>query len=419
MPAATDFCYGRYMRWRNSSLWAAVSIALASLAPAAQAALLASDSFIYSPGPLAGQNGGAGWSSAWLTGQSTVFTIQASSLTAGIGSAGGALFYDGSHAVSGTGARILRQLDLGAASAAAQAGVVEASQTRFGGIQPALGTPGTTVWFGVVINGGTAGNGLAGAQYLAQLHFYDGATTTGAGLALGDNNKDGEAIAIGRGAANTVWNFERTCAHDNCPGGSGSSTSYLSTVTFGSTTHWLVMRFDFASAATTNITTWLDPAAGNVIPTDISALTISTHQIVAVAGLHFNWVELGGQTSQFSFDELRFATTFAELSSNTTVAVLSTAGARETLRLAAGPSPFRDTSTLQFNLPFATRVDIRVIDVAGNVVRTLQGTHLAAGEHTLQWDGRNDRGGPVDAGVYLICLRSPAGERTVKVLRLL
>jgi hypothetical protein len=406
------------MRRRNSSqLWAAIWIAAASLAPAAQAALLVSDGFIYSPGSLAGQNGGTGWSTAWLTGQPAVFTIQASSLTGGIGSAGGALFYDGSHAVSGTGARILRQIDVGATSAAAQAGVVEATQTRFGGIQPAIGTPGTTVWFGVVVNGGTAGNGLAGTQYLAQLHFYDGATTTGPALALGDNNKDGEAIAIGRGNANTAWNFERTCAHDNCPGGSGSPTSYVSTVTFGSTTHWLVMRFDFASAAITNITTWLDPAAGNVIPSDISALTISARQVVPVAGLHFNWVELGGQTSQFSFDEVRFATTFGELSSNTTVAVPSTAGARETLRLAAGPSPFRDVSTLQFNLPFAARVDIRVLDVAGNVVRTLQAGDLAAGDHTLQWDGRDDRGGAANPGVYLIRLRSPAGERTVKVLR--
>ncbi len=79
---------------------------------------------------------------------------------------------------------------------------------------------------------------------------------------MGDNIKDGEVIAIGRGNGNTVWNFERTSAHDVCPSGSRLSFGYLSTVPFGNTTRWLVMRFDFVSATTTNVTTWLDPASG-------------------------------------------------------------------------------------------------------------------------------------------------------------
>src|SRR5438067_3279745 len=161
-------------------------VAAALLRPTpAGAGLLASESFGYPQGTLNGQSGGTGWTGAWLTGQPGVFVVQASSLTSGAGGTGGSLFFDGSKAVSGTGARVFRALATDPGSAAWAAGVVESTQTRFGGKQLAFGKPSTTVWFGAAVNGGTAGNGVAGVQYLSQFHFYSGPTTTPAALALG------------------------------------------------------------------------------------------------------------------------------------------------------------------------------------------------------------------------------------------
>src|SRR5262245_16909521 len=72
-------------------------LALALVMPScAGAALLASESFSYAPGALNGQTGGSGWTGAWVTGQATVFVVQASSLTSGAGGTGGSLQFDGS-----------------------------------------------------------------------------------------------------------------------------------------------------------------------------------------------------------------------------------------------------------------------------------------------------------------------------------
>src|SRR5436190_24391224 len=84
----------------------------------AAANVIASESFVYAPGPLNGQNGGSGWASAWMTGQPNVFVVQSNTLGSGIDTQGGSLFHDGSKTNTSTGARIFRQLDLGIGSIA-------------------------------------------------------------------------------------------------------------------------------------------------------------------------------------------------------------------------------------------------------------------------------------------------------------
>jgi hypothetical protein len=382
----------------------------------AHAGLIASESFDGNTGTLAGQSGGSGWNGAWVTGQTAVFQVQAAGLTGGFGSSGGSLLFDGSAAAPGTGARVFRQLDLGPSSPADMAGLVESTMTRYNGTQPALGKPGTTVWLGVVFHGGTAGNGIAGVQYLDQVHLYNGATTSPSALSQGDNNKDGEALAIGRGNGNTAWNYERTCAHDACPNGSMSSSGYVSTVTMDSLTHWVVMRFVFVSSATTQITMWLDPAPGSSDPSDVSALSLGGQQLVSVTALHFSWIELGGQTSRFSFDEIRLATTFIELSYNQALAVPPATA--PSLRIATGPNPVASSTTVWFDLPTPQATDLRVVDVAGRTIRALAAGVFGAGRHAATWDGRDARGAVVPGGVYFVRLSSRDGSRLTSVLRL-
>ena len=50
----------------------------------------------------------------------------------------------------------------------------------------------------------------------------------------------------------------------------------------------------------------------------------------------------------------------------------------------------------------AERVDLRIFDVRGRLVRTLMsGDALRAGITPVRWDGRNERGDPVASGVYI------------------
>jgi len=48
-------------------------------------------------------------------------------------------------------------------------------------------------------------------------------------------------------------------------------------------------------------------------------------------------------------------------------------------------------------------------------VRTLTQGNYRSGEYTQKWDGRNDHGDVVPAGVYFIRLSTPAGEKTQRV----
>jgi len=183
------------------------------------------------------------------------------------------------------------------------------------------------VWLGFLLDGGTAGNGIGGTQYLAQVHLYDGLNLSQ--LAQRDNNKDGETLAIGRGAANFVWNFERTCAHSPC-GSNTNTVNALSTLAMDAQTHWVVLRLDFASSGTvlgagggTQITFWLDPTPGATDPDPSTALTLTgnsqtNQKTVAMPALHFNWVEFGGQQATFALDEMRIAGSFADLSAGAT-----------------------------------------------------------------------------------------------------
>ena len=70
------------------------------------------------------------------------------------------------------------------------------------------------------------------------------------------------------------------------------------------------------------------------------------------------------------------------------------------------PNPFNPMTRIRFELPSAGQTHLVVYDVAGREVRTLVNGDLAAGEHTFSWNGADDAGRQVSAGVYLYHLRS-------------
>jgi len=77
------------------------------------------------------------------------------------------------------------------------------------------------------------------------------------------------------------------------------------------------------------------------------------------------------------------------------------------------PNPFASGTTITFAVPSSmdnSKATLRVYDVTGALVRTLHDGPVSAGHHITTWDGRNESGHQVDAGVYFYDL-SVAMER--------
>ena len=82
------------------------------------------------------------------------------------------------------------------------------------------------------------------------------------------------------------------------------------------------------------------------------------------------------------------------------------------------PNPGRAETVFHLQLPRADHVRVEVLDLAGRrVARPFEGT-LASGAQGVRWDGRDDRGRPLAAGVYFARVSTSEGTQTRKVTRL-
>jgi hypothetical protein len=77
------------------------------------------------------------------------------------------------------------------------------------------------------------------------------------------------------------------------------------------------------------------------------------------------------------------------------------------------PNPFRDRTQINYALPTAGNVSLRVYDATGRIVRTLASGHQKAGSYSVTWDSKDNRGHDVPRGVYFYRLDTP-GFRSVK-----
>jgi hypothetical protein len=82
----------------------------------------------------------------------------------------------------------------------------------------------------------------------------------------------------------------------------------------------------------------------------------------------------------------------------------------------AGRNPARGGALLRCTLAREGRVRVAIHDVAGRAVRTLDEDVRPAGTHDVAWDGRDDAGAPVAAGVYLARLEAGAAFAVARVV---
>lgn len=74
------------------------------------------------------------------------------------------------------------------------------------------------------------------------------------------------------------------------------------------------------------------------------------------------------------------------------------------------PNPFNPTTTIPIALPHAADVAVRVYNILGQEVRTLQAGVLDAGRHFVFWDGKDNHGMPVASGMYITRFTTNVGK---------
>lgn len=105
---------------------------------------------------------------------------------------------------------------------------------------------------------------------------------------------------------------------------------------------------------------------------------------------------------------------FTEVSPNAAVGP----GSVSELMAGSAPNPFRTSTLIRLELPCAQEAEVRIFDVAGRLVRTLADDRFGAGGHDLVWDGTDDKGKPLAAGVYFCRLSAESGSRRSRIVLL-
>ena len=83
------------------------------------------------------------------------------------------------------------------------------------------------------------------------------------------------------------------------------------------------------------------------------------------------------------------------------------------------PNPFNPSTSLRFDVPRQARVHLSIHDMAGRLVRTLlPGEIVEAGSHTFSWNGSDESGRIVSAGVYYALAKTDSWQGTRRMVLL-
>ena len=82
------------------------------------------------------------------------------------------------------------------------------------------------------------------------------------------------------------------------------------------------------------------------------------------------------------------------------------------------PNPFNSTTKIKFELYQTGWIELVIFDLRGTVVKTLVERQLLPGQYTFYWDGKNQRGQAVAAGIYFYRLKAIDRIMTKKMMLL-
>ena len=100
------------------------------------------------------------------------------------------------------------------------------------------------------------------------------------------------------------------------------------------------------------------------------------------------------------------------------VEIAFTPTVRETRLVKAWPNPFNPQTTIEYALSQPGRVQLKIYDLAGRLVRSMDLGHQPVGTGRVQWNGTDDRDRIVASGTYLVRMVTPSKTDVLRVMLL-
>ncbi len=80
------------------------------------------------------------------------------------------------------------------------------------------------------------------------------------------------------------------------------------------------------------------------------------------------------------------------------------------------PNPFNPSTSINFNLPENSRVNLAIYDLKGRKVTELINQEMVQGQHSFKWNGRDKHNRTLASGIYFYTLRTNNSSLTKKMI---
>ncbi len=82
------------------------------------------------------------------------------------------------------------------------------------------------------------------------------------------------------------------------------------------------------------------------------------------------------------------------------------------------PNPFNSTTNVKFSIANSTIVSIKIYNILGKEIKTLLNNFLSSGQHSIKWDGTDERGNILPGGIYFMNMAADSYHKSIKTILL-
>lgn len=82
------------------------------------------------------------------------------------------------------------------------------------------------------------------------------------------------------------------------------------------------------------------------------------------------------------------------------------------------PNPFDQSTVINYSLPEPCNISLKIYDMNGHLIKVLHERKQPGGNYSVIWNGQDDSGNQISAGMYFVKLNSNDFNQTMKLCKL-